>query len=120
MDANEMQKIIDGVAANLAALQARTATPPILPLSSMPPAGIPGMVPASAGPIGAAVACSIGLPDGSEASVYITLDPSALADLPRVIAGLQAQGWPIRTFQPRQNGWGRPAWNQGYGRGWRR
>ena len=119
MDANELKQISEAVAGALAARQTPPPAPPavqIQPLSTMP-----GMMPPTTGPIGLAVAITIPLPDGTEASAYVTLDPSSLSNLPQMIATLQAQGWPIRTFQPRQNGWGRPSWNQGnYRGGWRR
>ena len=121
MDANELKAISEAVAASLAA---RTAAPPAPPAVQIQPlSAMPGMMPPTTGPIGVAVAVTIPLPDGSEASAYLTLDPSALQNLPQAVAGLVAAGWPVRCFQPRQNGWGRPGgWNNqgGYGRrAWR-
>lgn len=119
MDATELKQITEAVAGALAARTAAPPAPTIQPLSMMQQP--PGL--AAPGPIGVAVAVTIPLPDGSEASCYLQLDPSALQNLPQTIAALQAQGWPIRCFQPRQNAWGRPGgWNNqgGYGRrAWR-
>jgi hypothetical protein len=118
MTNEELSNIVSNVTAALAARQAPVAPPgpTIQPLSAMP-----GMTPQTTGPIGVAVAITIPLPDGTEASAYLTLDPSALSNLPQTIALLQQQGWPVRVFQPRQNGWGRPSWGQNsYGRrAWR-
>ena len=116
MTTEELKSISEAVAGALAARQTAAPAPPavqIQPLSAMP-----GMMPQTTGPIGVAVAITIPLPDGTEASAYVTLDPSALSNLPQTIASLVAAGWPIRTFQPRQNGWGRPGWNNrpSYGR----
>jgi len=108
MSPEEMRQIVEQVTSAVAARPAAPTPPAVAmqPLSTMvmPPAShitIP-----QAAPIGVAVACTVGLPDGTEASCYLTLDPSALQNLPQVIAGLVAAGWPVRTFRPRpMNGW---------------
>jgi hypothetical protein len=118
MTSEELKSISEAVTAALAARQAPPAPPGpgIMPLSTMTPMAAP-----AGGPIAVAVAVSIPMPDGSEASAYITLDASALSNLPQTIAMLQQQGWPIRTYTPRATGWGRPGWNNrpNYGRSWR-
>lgn len=116
MTTEELKSITEAVSQALTARQAPVTPPgpPIQPLSAMP-----SMMPQTTGPIGVAVAITIPLPDGTEASAYVTLDPSALSNLPQTIALLQQQGWPVRCFQPRQSGWGRPGgWNNrpSYGR----
>lgn len=58
---------------------------------------------------------SIPLPDGTEASAYLSF-PASSAPNPQALQMLAQQvamAWPIATFQPRNRGWG----NNGGGRG---
>jgi hypothetical protein len=116
MTNDELQQVTQAVSQ---ALAARTTPPAPMPLTSM---GAMALTPVAAtpGPVGVMVAITIPLPDGSEASGYVQLDPSALANLPQVVASMAAGGWPVRRFTPRQNSWGQGGngWNRGnYGRG---
>ncbi|MDM8006094.1 MAG: hypothetical protein QUV05_08115 [Phycisphaerae bacterium] len=123
MTPEELKTIVDQVTAAVAPRPTPPTPPamaPMMPLSTMvmPPAGNMAMPPAAA-PIGVTVAITIPLPDGSEASGQLQLSPEAMQNLPGVVASLLHTGWPVRTFQPRQNmgGWGN---NRGYrGRSWR-
>lgn len=115
MDATEMQKIVESVTA---ALSARTAppTPPITPLSAMQPAFSPTMPV----PTAVLVPLMIGMPDGSEVGVYVQLDGSAVQSLPQIVGQMIQSGWPVRSWQPKQQGFAGWGNNRGFNRGWRR
>jgi hypothetical protein len=74
------------------------------------------MMPAAAfaapSPSGFALKLTLQLPDGMECPIDLHLGAEHWnpAQLPQLIAGLIAQGWPIKTYRPRQqfggNGFG--------------
>lgn len=82
------------------------------PPSPMLPAGAhPGAVPQ---PQGIALKLTVPLPDGSELPVDLHFGPEAAnpATLQALAGQLLAAGWPLKTYQPRNNGFG-----GGFGRG---
>lgn len=90
------------------------------PATFAAPAGFPppqGRFAANpAAPTGLLVPLTIPTPQG-DVSAYLQLGPDAAANPQAVIAHLAAQGWPVRVYQPRAQGWGQPArFNRG---GWR-